>query len=167
MGATFLLWSKKFVKVKDAANIEEKNININLLIDRCGEIYHVGPHSEQRCVRLCAVTMPTCLSMLKMRLLEPSSYSLDRTSFSTPNTTPSLQRMAIAVLHRHTEKQTVVVIFPGNISTVCSAGSLSTEQTLVLTRTSLVTVAPTVGPGDEAAGRLATARQISTTISVL
>lgn len=56
----------------------------------------------------CVVTMPMCLSMLKMRLLEPSSYSLDRTSFSTPNTTPSLQRIPMAVLNittwRHTCK---------------------------------------------------------------
>ena len=57
------------------------------------------------CVCVCVFTMPTCLSMLKMRLLEPSSYSLDRTSFSTPKTTPSLQRIAMAVLHTHTHTQ--------------------------------------------------------------
>lgn len=45
------------------------------------------------------LTIPTWRSILKMRLFEPASYNLESTSFSTPNTTPSLQRIPIAVLH--------------------------------------------------------------------
>ena len=71
--------------------------------------YRGDEHSSMlQCVCVCVctyvVTMPTCLSMLKMRLLAPCSYSLDKTSFSTPNTTPSLQRIPMAVLR--TDRQT-------------------------------------------------------------
>ena len=43
-------------------------------------------------------TMPMCLSMLNILLFAPLSYSFDCTSFSTPNTIPSLPRIPIAVL---------------------------------------------------------------------
>ena len=46
------------------------------------------------------VTIPTCRSMWKIRLLASSSYNFDCTSLSTPNTTPSLPRMPTTVLHR-------------------------------------------------------------------
>lgn len=44
------------------------------------------------------LTTPICLSTVNNLLLEPGSCSLEVTSFSMPNTTPSLPRMAIAVL---------------------------------------------------------------------
>lgn len=69
----------------------------------------VGEISVCVCERESLFTMPTCLSMLNMRLLDPSSYSLDNTSFSTPNTTPSLQRMATAVLCAHTYTHSYVL----------------------------------------------------------
>ena len=44
-------------------------------------------------------TIPTCLSMLKILLFAPNSYSLEVTSFSTANTTPSFPLNATAVLY--------------------------------------------------------------------
>ena len=46
------------------------------------------------------LTNPICLSIWKILLLAPASYNFDVTSFSTPNTTPSLPLIATAVLKK-------------------------------------------------------------------
>ena len=55
-----------------------------------------------RGTRLCTVqlTTPMCLSTVNILLLAPTSCSFEVTSFSTPNTTPSLPRIPMAVLHK-------------------------------------------------------------------
>lgn len=50
------------------------------------------------------LTAPICRSTVKIRLLEFVSWSFDVISFSTPNTTPSLHRRPIQVLHTHTHQ---------------------------------------------------------------
>lgn len=97
------------------------------------------PSRSNQSRRGCVVTMPTCRSTLKMRLLEPSSYSLDRTSFSTPNTTPSLQRIAIAVL-QHTQADGG--FSDRHISTLSSVHFRSTGLAPIFIRTSLANSRP-------------------------
>ena len=48
------------------------------------------------------LTIPICLSMLKILLLAPDSYNFEVTSFSTPKTIPSFPRIPIAVLQKRT-----------------------------------------------------------------
>ena len=45
------------------------------------------------------LTIPTCLSMVKILFPVPGSYNFDVTNFSTPNITPSLHLTATAVLN--------------------------------------------------------------------
>ena len=49
------------------------------------------------------LTMPMCLSIVKILLLVPGSYSFDVINFSTASTTPSLHLIATAVLGEETQ----------------------------------------------------------------
>ena len=56
--------------------------------------YHIDVYNH-----LVQLTTPMCLSTVNILLLAPTSCSFEVTSFSTPNTTPSLPRIPMAVLH--------------------------------------------------------------------
>ena len=56
-------------------------------------------------VYTCTVlTIPMWLSICMILLFAPYSYNFERTSFSTPNTTPSFPLMPTIVLWRNTEQ---------------------------------------------------------------